>query len=86
MILGKITCQNCQKEFETPIDRATVRKYCSRECARNNLNERMKAKKIIVTKKCPICEKEFISKKIGLTRQKYCSTTCMRKGYRLAFN
>lgn len=63
-----ITCPVCQKQVE----RKGAAKYCSDECKRKALNERLHPKEEIV---CAQCGKRFITNR---TRTKFCSQKCRR--------
>jgi 5-methylcytosine-specific restriction endonuclease McrA len=63
-----ITCPVCQKQVE----RKGAAKYCSDECKRKSLNERLHPKQENV---CAQCGKSFVASRIGT---RFCSQKCRR--------
>jgi len=70
----KIKCKACGKEFYISASRFGIRKYCSRECAKND-NWGFKQRK----KKCKQCGKEFIITSQLELGNVYCSNDCRYK-------
>ena len=72
-----IKCKFCGEEFYISFSRFNTKKYCSRECAKQD-DYGFKEK----TKNCQWCQETFLIKSSLRTQDKYCGDDCAKQAFK----